>query len=238
MGLAFLVMIVFVASFTRSVAGFGMALIAMPLLTRMLGIRVAAPLVALIGVTSQTALLVRYRYAFNLPAVGRLAAASLFGVPLGVFALRRINERMVLILLGAVITGYALYALLELRLPELEHTGWAYGFGFVAGLLSGAYNVPGPPVIVYGSCCRWPPAEFKSNLQGFFLITTTMVVGVHALNHNLTRLVWQDYLIALPATGLGLWAGFSLDRYLDPIAFRKVIFGLLIVLGLWLIFEP
>jgi uncharacterized membrane protein YfcA len=61
-------------------------------------------------------------------------------------------------------------------------------------------------------------------------------IGSHALSHNFTAPVWQDYLIALPAIGLGLWLGFRLDRYLDPAVFRKLVLLLLLLLGASMIF--
>jgi uncharacterized membrane protein YfcA len=235
MVLVFLAGVVFLATFTQCVTGFGIGLVAMPLLTEMLGVQVAAPLVALITLTTYSILLIRYRDAFNLRAVARLMVGAAFGIPLGVLALRHVSERTVLTVLGLVIVGYSVYALLDLRLPEVVHPAWAYGFGLVAGLLGGAYNTPGPPVVIYGTCHQWPRAEFKGNLQGFFLLNSAIVVAAHALSHNFTSPIWEGYLIALPAMGLGLWSGFRLDRYLSPVIFRKVVLGLLVLLGLSLL---
>jgi uncharacterized membrane protein YfcA len=227
--------VIFFAAFTQSLTGFGSALIAMALLPGLVGIHTAAPLVALVAATLELALLLRYRSALNLRAVWRLALAAVVAIPLGVLVLRQVDERIVLSLLGTVLAGYALYALLDLKLPALERPGWGYGFGFIAGLLGGAYNTSGPPVVIYGNCRRWLPAEFKSNLQGFFLLTDLLVIGAHALSSSLTRAVLLDYLWALPAIGLGLLAGIGLDRRLNPEAFRKLVLGLLVVMGVRLI---
>ncbi len=228
-------LIVFLAIFTQTLTGFGLALVSMPLLLLIMDIHIATPLVALVAVTSEIFLLARYRHHLSFQTVWRLSIASLIGIPLGVVALSRVDETIVLTALGIVITGYAIYALLELRLPPVEHPRWAYGFGFIAGLLSGAYNTSGPPVVIYGSCRRWELAAFKSNLQGFFLLNSTMVITSHALSHNFTSEVWQNYWVALPGIGLGLACGFFLDRYVNPEQFRKLVLGLLVFLGIWLI---
>jgi uncharacterized protein len=228
--------IIFLAVFTQSLAGFGVALIAMALLPDLIGIQRATPLVALIAVTLEFFLLLRYRSALNLNAIWRVALASIIGIPLGLWLLQSISDRIVLVGLGVVIAGYAIYALLDLRLPSLERSFWAYGFGLIAGMLGGAYNTSGPPVIVYGNCRRWEPAEFKSNLQGFFLLNSIMVVVGHVFGRTLTPAVWGDFLWALPAVGLGIVAGISLDRYLDPARFRKIVLWLLVIMGLRLIF--
>lgn len=224
-------LIVFVGIFVQSVAGFGLALVMMPLLTTLLGLPAAAPLVAIIAAVAEFTILIRYREAVNLKAIGRLSAASVIAVPIGVWGLRWIPSDVALTGLGLVVTGYAIYALLRLRLPELLHPAWAYLFGFGAGLLSGAYNTSGPAFVIYGSCRRWEPAEFKGNLQGAFLINGVTVIASHALAGHYTATVLQSWLIALPAIGLALWLGGRVDRKLNPIIFRQIVLWLLVILG-------
>ncbi|MBN2469290.1 MAG: sulfite exporter TauE/SafE family protein [Anaerolineae bacterium] len=227
--------IVFVAIFTQSFVGFGLALVSMPLLSALLGLQTAAPLIALVGITAVIILLLHYRAALNIRAVSRLIIASLPGIVLGVWLLRGLDERIVLPLLGVIVAGYALYALANPRLPRLEHPRWTDALGFVAGLLGGAYNTPAPPVIVYASCRRWPPAEFKSNLQGFFIVNNTIVVITHFAAGNVTPAVMQHYLFALPAIVLGALAGFALDGRVDPGRFHRVVLVGLVAIGLSLV---
>ena len=229
------IVVIFFAGFTQSLAGFGSALISMAVLPQLLGIQTTAPMVALMAATIELVLLLHFRSALDVRAVWRLAVASIAGIPLGIYALRNFDERFILSVLGIVLMGYALYALLSPKLPELRHAAWAYGLGFLAGMLGGAYNTAGPPVIVYGDCRRWRPDEFKSNLQGFFLLNDALVILTHAASNNLTPLVWQNYLMALPVLGLGMWLGLRLDSRLNPVLFRKVVLSLLVVLGLRLV---
>lgn len=227
--------VLFAATFTQTVSGFGHGLIAMALLPGLIGLHDAVPLVALVGVLTELTVLGRYRHAFNLRAVVRLSVGSIIGIPVGILALELADERVVLPLLGVVITGYAVYALLKLGLPELANRRWAYGFGFIAGILSGLYNVGGPPVVIYGTMRRWSPAEFRSNLQGFFLVNSLIVTIAHFISRNYTDEVLQYTLFALPGIVLGLLAGFFADRYVNALVFRRIVFLLLIVLGARLI---
>jgi uncharacterized membrane protein YfcA len=231
-----IVLIVFFAIFTESFVGFGLALVSMPLLAFIVDLKFAAPLVALVGLTAELILLMYYRAAINLNAVRRLVLASLVGIPAGVAVLKHVDEQIILPLLGVILTGYGLYALSMPRLPALSNSNWANGLGFVAGLLGGAYNTPSPPVIIYGTCRRWTPAEFKGNLQAFFVVNSVIVVVAHVIARNYTQAVVHDYLFTLPAIGLGALAGFALDRRIDADRFHKVVLIMLIVLGLTLIF--
>jgi len=235
MQLILILLVTLFASFTHTLAGFGSALLTMPILAKLLGIQVAAPLAALIVSTIEFLLLIRYWESFNFRVVWRLIVAALVGIPIGVWSLRQVDERIILTLLGVVLIAYALYAFLRLKLPELQHPSWAYGFGFIAGLLNGAYNTSGPPIIIYGNCRGWGPAEFKANLQGFFTVGGLWVIINHAFNGNLTPFVWQHYLLSLGTIALGLWLGLKLDQHINAATFRKIVLGMLIILGVMMI---
>ncbi len=228
-------LVLLAGSFTQSLSGFGSALVAMPFLLTIVGPREAAPLMALASGTMQIALLIRYRRALRLGALWRLALAAFIGIPIGAYALTRLNENVVLGLLGVVLVAYAVYALTRPKMPELRHNAWAYAAGFVSGLLGGAYTTNGPPVIVYGSCRRWNREEFKANLQGFFSVCNVVILATHAVYGNLTAQVFKGYLAALPGLAVGVTAGLLLDRYINPKLFRKIMLALLVLLGLRLL---
>jgi uncharacterized membrane protein YfcA len=232
---AWMILIVFLACFTQSVSGFGSALAAMPLLSPMLGLTHAAPLVCLVSATIQFILLIRYHRAFRLGAVWRIVLAASVTVPLGAWALRRIDERITLSVLGIVVLGYALYMLSGRKPPGLTGRAWPWLVGAAAGLLGGAYNTSGPPVVVYGSARDWPPETFKSNLQGFFCVNNLFVLVSHAFVGNLTLDVGRSFLLVLPGIALGLVAGLLLDRFIGHVLFRKILLVLLVVLGVQLL---
>lgn len=229
-------LIIFLAAFTQSLSGFGLALVSMALLPTVTGIRLATPLVALVAIVIEVILLIRYRESLDVHAIWKMVVASVVGTPLGVLFLSRVDERIALTVLGVVIAGYALYALLGLKLPRLENPFWAYLSGFLGGMLGGAYNTSGPPVIVYGDCRRWSPDMFKSNLQGYFIVSSLVVAGSHALSGNFTPLVWRTFWWTLPFIGMGLLTGLSLDRWFHPVTFRRVVLVLLVFMGARLMF--
>lgn len=224
--------ITFLAIFTQTVSGFGSGLVAMVLLPTFIALRTAVPLVALVSLIGECLILLKYRHALNFRAVVRLAAASLLGIPIGLYALANIGGDLILRLLGLLTATYSLYALLNLRLPAIRQAGWAYGFGFVSGVLAGLYNVGGPPVVIYGTCRRWSPDEFRSNLQAFFIVNSLVVIAGHMLSQNYTLEVGQYFLVALPAVVAGTLAGVIAARYINPLAFRRLVFFVLLLLGL------
>lgn len=223
--------IIGVAFFAQSVSGFGAGLIAIALLALVLDLSVAVPMFALVALVAQGLILWRYRRGFSLAAVVRLGLASVVGSTIGVYLLDRVDGDLVLRVLGIIIVAYSLYALLELRLPRIENANWALGFGLVAGFLGGMYNIAGPPLIVYGTCRRWEPDEFRSNLQAIFIISTVAALINHFRFGNVTLVVCHYVLYALPGLLLGVLLGFVADHYINPVVFRKIVFVLLLLLG-------
>jgi hypothetical protein len=228
---AFIFFVLFLGAFTQSLTGFGSALVAMALLPSMLGLTVTAPLVAGTFLCLEALMVIRYRESIRVGAVWRLLAASLVGAPLGVYLLGYFDEGIALFVLGIVIAGYALYGLVGFRLPELAHPLWAWAAGLLSGMLGGAYNTSGPPVVMYGNCRRWSAQEFKSNLSGFFVINSLMVVSSHLWNGNYTEEVRRILPGAFAAMFLGFLAGQWMDRWVSPQLFRKMVLILLVFLG-------
>ena len=223
--------ILFLGAFTQSMTGFGSALVAMAILPSLLGLPVAAPLVAATGLVLESMLTLRYRQSLRVDAIWRMLAASLIAAPVGVLLVRYVDERVALFILGFLLAAYAIYALIGFRLPNLTHPIWAWVTGLASGLLGGAYNTAGPPIVVYGNCRGWDAAQFKSNLSSFFVINSLFITVSHFASGNFTPNVTRTILFCLPATMLGFILGQSMDKWLDPGRFRKIVLVLLIVLG-------
>jgi uncharacterized membrane protein YfcA len=228
--------ILFFASFTQSVAGFGLALVAMPFLTGLLGLPEAAVLLSVVSNAITLPLFIRYRASVDVKGITRLAAASLLAVPVGIVAASRLDADLVTAVLGIVTTAYALYALLTPRLPTITHPAWAYPFGAAAGLLGGAYATAGPPFVVYLNLTHAEPEQFKGSLQGLFFLNGILQIAVHAIVGNFTPVVWRSLLPALPGIALGIAAGLSLGRRIDPALFEKIVLALLAAVGIRLLF--
>jgi len=232
----FVAIIIFFGSLSQSLTGFGAGLVTMAFLPRFLGIRLASPVVALVNLALEAILMIRFRQAFQFHTVWPMIVASAIMIPLGVWGLSRLNEVFVTRILGLVMIGYSLWEFFGLRLPELSSRYWGVLAGGLGGLLGGAYNTGGPPVIIYGNCQRWPPAEFKANLTGYFIINSVLICTNHALNGHFSKLVMSYFLIAIPALLSGVLVGFRLEYKINPQLFRKVILIILFIMGFRMLF--
>lgn len=238
MELIYFAAVIAVACFVQAVAGFGLPMIATSVLVILLGIKTTVPLMAIVVLELQLLMVFRYRAALDPRTVWRVAVAAALSIPVGALFLARVAESVTVPAFGVILVGYALYSSIGLPTPRLRSRSWAFLFGALSGLGAGAYNMAGPPLIVYGDTQRWQPRLFKGNLQGCFLIITLMVILTHSLNGSITPEVLEKSLAAAPFVLLGALSGFYLDRFIDPARFRRIVLILLVLLGLNLVLNP
>jgi uncharacterized protein len=227
--------ILFLAALTKATLGFGESLLAIPLLTLSLGLQVAAPLVSLVAATVTLFIILRSWQQMDLRATWRLLIGAVPGVFIGAWALKSLPEAWATTLLGVLLILVGAYHLVKPTLRALPGDGWAYGFGLLAGLFGGAYNMASPPVLIYGAVRRWPPEQFRVTLQGFFLPVSALILISHASAGLWTAQVIQLYLLSLPVLLLAFGIGSRLSRRLPTALFARLIYGALIVLGIALL---
>jgi hypothetical protein len=229
--------IAFAAMFIHAMAGFGSALIAMPFLLLVFSDSPdnARAIFAIAAQASYFYFLFQYRKEWNWRNLVPLLLGSLIGIPLGFYVAVLLNEETFMLVLGIITIAYALYTLSGLTMPEMKER-WGLVFGMFSGLLQGAYNVGGPPLVMYGLSQNWQPALFKFNATAMFFLMGLFIIGGHYQQGNLTQDVLINGLVMIPAMFLALFAGFSLDRFVRPKAFRIGVSILLIILGLTMIF--
>ena len=230
------VLIIFFTTFVRSTFGFGNALIAMPLLILLIGVNGATPLVALVGLVISLIMLIREWRELIWKDTLVLLISSLAGLPLGLLLLTNFPENIIRMILGAILIGFGIYNLLDIQLPVLERPVLAVPFGFLAGILGGAYNANGPPIVIYGVLRGWKKEAFRASLQGFFFVSSLMIVAGHALSGLWSMQIMTAFFISLPAVILAVLLGEKFAKKITQENFNRVIHSFLILMGVLLFF--
>ena len=223
------------SALARGILGFGNALIAMPLLALVVSVQIASPVVALSNLTGILVILVGNWRSVDFKAAWRLILGCLIGIPVGLYFIKNANESLVRIILGLILVLFGLYYLIAPRLPYLRGEETSYAFGLASGILGGAYNSNGPPIVIYGALRRWPPESFRATLQGVFLPTNLMVIVGHVLAGLTTPTVLKLYGLSVPfmvgATLLGIYLGKRIPKG----QFNRIVYGFLVLMGVLLI---
>lgn len=235
--LSLVVGIIFVSTMVRSTFGFGNALVAMPLLVLVIGVKEATPLIALVGLIVSLIMLFREWREFIWKDTLVLLISSLAGLPLGLLMLTAFPENIVRTILGVILIGFGLYNLLGIQLPVLENPALAVPFGFLAGILGGAYNANGPPVVIYGMMRGWKKEAFRASLQGFFFVSSLMIVAGHVISGLWSGQILKEFLFSLPGVILAIFLGEMIAKKITQENFNRVIYTFIVLMGLAMFFR-
>ena len=167
----------------------------------------------------------------------RLVLAAAAGTPLGLWFLKGAHDAAVQIVLASVIGAFAAYSLLRPRRHHVRGGISTAVAGFCAGVLGGAYNTNGPPIVIYGSLRGWEPERFKATLQGFFLPTCTVIIFAHVLAGLWTEQVVRLTLYSLAPVAVGLALSYVLESKISRERFTIVLHSLLLLCSGLLVYK-
>lgn len=221
-GLALLLAITLAASLARGFSGFGAALIFVPMASAVLGPKLAAPIL-LVTDAIMTAWMIppAFRRAER-GQVAVMAAGAALGLPLGIWALTRLEP---------LTLRWAIAALVAAMLGLLA-SGWRYrgqprgwlsmAVGLVSGLGSGAAQIGGPPVVAYWLGGAAQAAQVRANIVLFFAISTLMGGVGYLAGGLITGPSLALSALIAPVYGLGSWAGGRMFGLASEATFRRI----------------
>ena len=231
--------VVFLATLFRSAFGFGEAMIAVPLLALFLPLKIAAPLAVMVSITIAAVVVAQDWRKIHVRSAGWLVAASLFGIPVGLWLLTSSHQRAVKIALAIFIIAFSLYSLIGRKPPELKTDSkvWLLGCGFFAGVIGGAYGMNGPPLVIYGAMRRWSAQHFRATLQAYFLPASLIGMGGYWLAGLWVPAVTHYYLVCLPVLVPAVLLGRVVNHRLHGEAFLRYVYVVLAGIGVLLLTE-
>jgi uncharacterized protein len=227
--------IVFISVLAQASVGFGLAIISMPLLLLIMDAKIASPLMALVSVFIALGVVITSWKIIIWPAALRLLGATILGMPVGLFLLLHATSTQVKIVLGITLVLFGLYSLLPFPRPWLQNENWAFPFGFLGGILGSAFNINGPPTILYGAMRRWDAQRFRATLSGYLLPSSFIIFISHLISGFWTRAVWTQMLYCLPVAAVGFLVGSWINKRIKPEKFTGLLNFLMIGMGILLL---
>lgn len=224
-------LVLFTSSLVVRVAGFGAAITAMPIISPMLGLNVAAPLMNLSGATNFTTLIIQKWKEFTFSDMWRVALMNVLFTPVGIWIVAWVDESILRLILGIVCAGYALVRLGNIPPPALHNRNWGWLYGIFSGVFTGAFSVGGIPAVLYAETQQWEPERFRINMFSFF----ALISGANLLTRYFAGQITLDvvllWLTSIPFMFFGLWVGEWLTQFINKERFQKLVLVMLVILG-------
>jgi uncharacterized membrane protein YfcA len=236
--LALAAMGIIVAAFVKGVTGIGFPVIGAPIAalfldpqTTVVAITIPAFLMNVIQtVQGGVSLALVRRF---LPILLVLVPAAVGGTAL----LAYVPGNLLVLILGVIVTAYALISLWHPRLVLPPAYEWWVGSsaGLCAGVLGGATSMFSPPLVIYIATLQLPKAAFVSAVSMCFLggqiPQLVSLVGFGLLTAS--RLGVAALFCVLSAVGFLL--GLRLQRHISQARFAQMVLITLLVVGLSLL---
>ena len=229
--LAAVAAVVFLAATVTTIAGFGFSLMAVPLLSAMLGGRDAVAVASLVGLISTTVVFVTGRGSVDRGVVLRQLSAAAVGMPLGLAVLLVLDDRLMrLVIAAAVLVAVALLA----RGLQIRRGGALLdvGAGFLSGVLNTSVGTGGPPLVFANQARGLDPATTRATLSAVFTGSALVANPLFLAAGRYTGEVLLAAGSAVPALAVGWVVGVRIHRSIDARRFRGLVLVLLVASAL------
>ncbi len=223
-----------VAGCVKGVVGLGLPLTALAILTNVVGIREAIPLIVVpVMVTNLWQVLQGSALRALLGRFRTLNLALAVGVWAGTVLLFEIDQRLVGAALGALVIAYSLFNLfaIRIRVPARHEPVLSPGVGLCAGLLTGLTGSVGMPIAIYFQAIGLDRETFVQAVSASFLLTSFFWAAALIDQGALDRDAALVGAAALAPSLAGMWAGQRIRHLLSPTLFSRGVFLFLIVVG-------
>lgn len=228
----------FAAGVVRGFAGFGTAMVYLPVAGAVLGPFEALTTLIVKDLTAPLIHVPRALRDGHPPDVLRLGAGAVLALPVGVFVLSRVDPDV--FRYGVSLVALALLAIL---ISGLRYRGpmtppLVFGTGTLGGFLGGAVGLPGPPVILLYMASTLPASAIRANTTLYLLLADVLLLVAFWLNGFLVASALALGASMILPYLLGNWLGAALfhpgyERIYRRVAYAIIALSAITGLPLW-----
>ena len=243
--LLLLTAIVFLGSaILQSIAGFGFSLFAIAALLVLDYPLPEAVVLSTFGSTIQRCIGVATLHrSADWRTLSPLILIGIFMLPIGIWLLQSLSlqeksfiEQVFGILLLAILT---IRSLLKIEPQDKVHWSWGYLAAVCSGILNGLANIGGPPLVLWIHAQRWTTERKRvSTLLYGLPYVPFQFIFLYLVFGDLVPKTLILGLFLIPTTVIGTFIGLAIGKKVSEKLLRLLSFGILIVLGIFLIFKP
>jgi len=223
---------VFLAAFLQSVTGFGLVMVAAPLLMFFYDPKLTIIIMfCLAGCGNCVQLLLLWKQV-NWQRIAELFCGAMIGIPLGVTVFRQLPGDGLKVAVSIAI----LFTLvtMEFKRKRFEETRRnTIITGMLAGIMAMTTGMAGPPLVLYFAYTTMPQNVFRATCIGYFFFSNLgSLVALWITGIPIGNAV-GEFVYLLPGLACGIALGHWLFRFMPQQLIRKIILILLYVTCLY-----
>ena len=225
LGLAFYVVVLVGAFAVRSAAGFGVVLIAVPMLAFVLPVATAVSVATALSLVTSAQQISRDWSQIAWGQFFILTLYTMIGIGLGFYFISMLDENALRRGLGA-----------SPVLPTRWHGALAACAGIVGGIFGALFGGGiGPIYMIYFNVVRMSRDVFRVTMSTIMLVGTSARIAGYASFGFYGRSTMALLALGLPLVFVGSWLGDRLALRLDPQRFGSLVGGLVFLSGVALL---
>lgn len=228
-------LVILSASVIKGITGFGFALLAVPFLSLIFPMQVLVPAMSLFNLITSLVILIKLHERIKAYYFIPMFIASLGGIPLGIYALKYISSDTLRLITGIMIVIFSLQMLGKVRLAKRFLNLPIVFAGFVSGLLNTAISVGGPPLVIAMNRKGYEKDRFRGIFAWFSTFSAFFTTAAFIMKGMIESESIHLALFCLPFLFFGSHLGSKFSGKIEPERFRKMVIGLNIVAGTFIV---
>ncbi|MBM3548165.1 MAG: sulfite exporter TauE/SafE family protein [Alphaproteobacteria bacterium] len=231
-GFVWVVLGMIVTGIVRGLAGFGAAMILVPILSAVMSPQVAVPLLTVIDGLVTLPLFIAATKTCRWREIVPLTIAAVAALPIGIAILIYVAPETlrlgisitILLLVGIIASGWRYHGS-----PSLPLT---LGVGAASGALGGASGMIGPPVILFWLGGQNDAALVRANINAFFGLMIFITAGAYWISGLFTLEIFAISVMMAPIYGAAVWVGARGFRHTSDTLYRRFAFALIALIAI------
>ncbi len=223
--------IVMIAALVQGMVGFGFSLISLPLLSMLLPLKSAVPLIVCYSLVNNIMVVSSTRKTADIKKIWPMIVFGILGIPLGVQALTVLNTEVLRLAIGLLIVLTSLAMIFGYGLQIKREKLALCLTGFVSGVFNGSLSMSGPPIVLFLSNQNTGKNSFRANLALYAMVTNVITIIAFILKGLLTL----DMVPMMTTNSIGLiigtYSGIRAVTVIKDHHFRKIVLTLMTIIG-------
>jgi uncharacterized membrane protein YfcA len=234
------IMAVLLFAFSISTAtGFGTVVLAIPLCSLVLDVKLVIPLLAVMSTINAVLMVARERREIDWAVFKSILLWLGITFPIGNYAFHKMPVPMLKFLLGVFVTVVAVHGLWSVyrkqpRVRWNRHAGRA--ILVIGGLVQGAVAAGGPLVVTYAHNEIHDKRAFRATMFLVWVVFNSVFALTYFLSPGHNFAVLKLALCCIPVMPVGMWIGQKLHDSASETFFHVLVFTTLLLSGLSLLF--
>jgi uncharacterized protein len=226
------------AGLVRGFSGFGSALIYVPLMSAVYGPRIAAVTFVMQDLVTGLLFLRGVWQKAHWGEVLPMAACAVIAAQFGTLILQYADPVMLRWGLCVIVAGVVCILASGWRYHGQPRLAVAIAIGLLAGLLGGAVQISGPPIIVYWLGSGHAVEVLRANFFAYFSLFSIASFTTYLAHGLVTAQIWAIAIFVTPTCIVGMWLGskafgFASEKTYRRTAYVIVAISAIIGLPLW-----